>query len=93
MKTTGMLMGLALMLGLTMPVAAAPPDMALAAPETVQAAPEMLLADYDGGRGGNRPGMQAQGRPGGWQRSMGHRHGHRRPSFVAILLMNRARSV
>lgn len=90
MRTTGMLVGLALMLGLTMPVAAEPPDMALAASETVQAAPEMLLADYDGmGSGGNRPGMQAAGRPGGWQRGFGHRHGHHRPSFVGMVLMNR----
>src|ERR1700682_5530763 len=91
MKTTGMLVGLALMLGLAMPVAAAPPDMALAAGETAQATtPETLLAAHDGmGSGGNRPGMQAPGRPGGWQRGMGHRHGHHRPSFVGILLMNR----
>jgi len=90
MRTTGMLVGLALMLGLTMPAAAAAPDMALAASETVQAVPEMLLADYDGmGSGGNRPGMQAPGRPGGWQRSFGHRHGHHRPSFVGMVLMNR----
>ena len=47
MKTTGVLVGLALMLGLTMPVAAAPPDMALAAGETAQAAPDTLLAAYD----------------------------------------------
>jgi len=90
MRTTGMLVGLALMLGLTMPVAAAPPDMAPAASGTVQAAPEMLLADSGGmGRGGNRPGMQAPGSPGGWQRGFGHRHGHRRPSFVGMVLMNR----
>ena len=90
MRTTGMLGGLALVLGLTMPAAAAPADMALAAPETAQAAPDLLLADYDGmGRGGHRPGMQAPGGPGGWQRSFGHRMGHRRPSFVGIVLMNR----
>jgi Spy/CpxP family protein refolding chaperone len=89
MRTTGMLVGLALMLGLTMPAAAGPPDMALAALETVQAAPETLLADYDGGSGGNRPGMQAPGRPGRWQRGFGHRHGHHRPSFVGMVLMNR----
>jgi Spy/CpxP family protein refolding chaperone len=50
----------------------------------------MLLADYDGmGSGGNRPGMQTPGRPGGWQRSFGHGRGHHRPSFVGIVLMNR----
>ena len=90
MRTTGMLVGLALMLGLTMPVVAAAPDMALAASETVQAAPEMLLADSGGmGRGGTRPRMQAPGGPGGWQRGFGQRQGHRRPSFVGMVLMNR----
>ena len=88
MRTTGMLAGLALMLGLTMPVAAEPRDMAQAAPEAVQAVPAILLADYDGmGSGRNRPGMQAPGGPGGWQRGFGH--GHRRPSFVRMVLMNR----
>ena len=82
MRTTGMLVGLALMLGLTMPVAAEPPDM-------MQAAPEMLAA-YDGmGSGGHRPGMQAPGHPGGWQRGFGHFQGHRRPSFIRMVLMNR----
>jgi len=90
MRTTGMLVGLALMLGLTVPVAAEPPDMVQAASETVPAAPEMRLAAYDGmGSGGNRPGMQAPGRQGRWQRAFGHRHGHRRPSFVGMVLMNR----
>lgn len=83
MRTTAMLGGLALMLGLTMPVAAEPPDM-------VQPAPEMLLAAHDGmGSGGNRSTMQAPGRPGGWQRSFGHSQGHRRPSFIGMVLMNR----
>jgi Spy/CpxP family protein refolding chaperone len=82
MRTTAMLVGLGLMLGLTMPVAAEPPDM-------VQAAPEMLAA-YDGmGSGGNRPGMQALGRPGGWQRGFGHSQRHRRLSFIRIVLFNR----
>jgi Heavy-metal resistance len=105
MRTTGMLVGLAVMLGLAMPVAAAPLDMAPSASEVVQAAPEMLLADSGGmGPGGHRPGMPGmqgmpgmpgmQGMPGpgsqgGWQRGMGHRMGHRRPSLVGILLMNR----
>jgi Spy/CpxP family protein refolding chaperone len=83
MRTTAMLVGLGLMLGLTMPVAAEPPDM-------VQAAPEMRLAAYDGmGSGGNRPGMQAPGRPGKWQRGFGHFQRHRRPSFIGMVLMNR----
>ncbi len=89
MRTTGMLVGLALMLGLTVPVAAEPPDRVQAASEAVQAAPEMLAA-YDGmGSGENRPGMQAPGRPGGWQRGFGHAQGHRRPSFIRMVLMNR----
>ena len=74
---------------LTTPVAAGP-DMAPGASETVQAAPEMLLADSGGmGRGGNRPGMHAPGHPGGWQRGFGQRQGHRRPSFIGMVLMNR----
>jgi Spy/CpxP family protein refolding chaperone len=78
------------MLGLTVPAAAGPSDMAQAATEAVQAVPDMLLADYDGmGSGGNRPGMQAPGRPGGWQRGFGHGHWHHRPSFVGTVLMNR----
>ena len=82
MRTTAMLVGLGLVLGLTMPVAAERPDM-------VQAAPEMLAA-YDGmGSGGNRPGMQAPRRPGGWQRGFGHSQRHRRPSFIGMVLMNR----
>ena len=72
------LAGLALPPGPTVPVAAESSEM-------VQAAPEMLLAAYDGmGSGGGRPGMQAPGRPGGWQRGFGHGHGHRRPSFVGM---------
>lgn len=83
MRTTGMLVGLALMLGLSVPVAAEPSGM-------MQAAPEMLRADYEGmGSGGNRPMMQAPGRPGGWQRSLGRPEGPRKPSFVGIVLMNR----
>lgn len=83
MRTTAMLVGLGLMLGLTMPVAAEPPDM-------VQAAPEMRLAAYDGmGSGGNRPGMQAPGRRGGRHRGFGHFQRHRRPSFIGMVLMNR----
>jgi Spy/CpxP family protein refolding chaperone len=78
------------MLGLAMPVAAEPPNMALAASETVQAAPEMLLANYDGMvSGGNYRGMHAAGRPGGRQRGFGHSRGHHRPSFVGMVLMNR----
>ena len=82
MRTTGMLVGLALMLGLTMPVAAGPPDM-------VQAAQE-LLEVYDGmGSGGDRPEMQAPGRPGGWRRGFGNSPENRRPHLIRMVLMNR----
>ena len=49
MRTTRVVAGLALLLGLTVPVVAESSEM-------VQAAPEMLLAAYDGmGSGGGRP--------------------------------------
>jgi len=82
MRTSAMLVGLVVVLGLTVPVAAEPPDM-------VRAAPEMLAAHDGMGSGGNRPMMRAPGRPGGWQRGLGHSQGHRRPSFIGIVLMNR----
>lgn len=89
MRTTAILIGLVVVLGLTMPVGAEPPDMLQAAPEMLQAAPEMLAA-YDGmGSGGSRPRMQAPGRPGGWQRGFGHFQGRRRPSFIGTVLFNR----
>ncbi len=81
MRTTGMLVALAVMLGLSMPAAAAPPDM-------VQAAPEMLTALDGMGSGGNLPMMRAPGRPGGWQRGFGPFQGFRRPSFIRMVLMN-----
>jgi Spy/CpxP family protein refolding chaperone len=81
MRTNAILAGLALMLGLAVPVAAVaaePPDMSPAANEGT-------------GSGGNRPGMNAPGRHGGWQRDMGQRgrsRGHHRPAFVGMLLRN-----
>jgi Spy/CpxP family protein refolding chaperone len=81
MNTNAMLAGLALMVGLAVPVAviaAEPPDMSPAAQEGM-------------GGGGNRPGMQARGHHGGWQRDMGERgrsHGRHRPSFIRMLLRN-----
>ena len=81
MRTNAILAGLALMLGLAVPVAAVaaePPDMSPAANEGM-------------GSGGNRPGMHAPGHHGGWQRDMGQRgrsRGHHRPSFVGMLLRN-----
>jgi Spy/CpxP family protein refolding chaperone len=83
MRTTAMLVGLAVVLGLAMPVAAESPDLA-------QAAPGMRLAAHDGmGGGGHHREMQAPGRPGGWQRGFGHFQGHRRPSFIRMVLFNR----
>lgn len=83
MRTTAMLVGLAVVLGLAIPVAAETPEM-------VQAAPGMHLAAHDGmGSGEHRPEMQGPGHPGGWQRGFGHFQGHRRPSFIRMVLMNR----
>lgn len=81
MRTSAILAGLALMLGLAAPlaaVAADPPDMSPA-------------ADEGAGAGGHRPGMPGGPRPGGWQRNTGHMqhgrsHGHHRPSFIGMLL-------
>ena len=82
MRTTAMLVGLVVVLGLTIPVAAEPAFM-------VQAAPEMLAA-YDGmGSGGHHREMRAPGRPGGSQRGFGLSQGHRRPSFIRMVLFNR----
>lgn len=83
MRTSAILAGLALMLGLAAPVAAVaaePPDMSPA-------------ADEGAGAGGHRPGMQGGRHHGGWQRHMGHSqggrsHGHHRPSFIGMLLRN-----
>jgi len=83
MRTTAMLVGLAVVLGLAMPVAAETPDMA-------QAAPGMRPAAQDGmGSGGHRREMRAPGRPHRWQRGFGHFQGHRRPSFIRMVLFNR----
>ena len=76
MRTNAMLVGLALMLGLAVPVAAEPPGYVSAADEGM-------------GAGGDRPGIQGPGRPGGWQRGFGHSQGHRRPSFVRMVLSQR----
>ncbi len=81
MRTTAMLVGLAVVLGLAMPVAAETPDM-------VQAAPGMRQAAHDG-MGRHHREMRAPGHPGGWQRGFGHFRGHRRPSFIRMVLYNR----
>ena len=87
MKATAVLVGLALVLGLAGPVAvmAAEPD-------------RLVPAGNEGfGAGGDRPGMQGPGmmhgqgmrgpgHPGGWRHGFGHFRGHRRPSFIGMLL-------
>jgi Spy/CpxP family protein refolding chaperone len=83
MRTNAVLAGLALMLGLAVPVsavAAEPPDMSPVAQEGM-------------GSGGHHPGMRAGGHHGGWQRDMGQSqrgrsHGRHRPSFIGMLLRN-----
>ncbi len=83
MRMTAMLVGLAVVLGLAIPVAAETPDMA-------QATPGMRLAAQDGmGGAGHHREMRAPGRPGGWQRGFRHFRGHRRPSFIRMVLYNR----
>jgi len=83
MRMTAMLVGLAVVLGLAMPVAAETPNMA-------QAAPGMRLAAQDGmGSGGHHREMRAPGRPGGWQWGFRHFRGHRRPAFIRMVLYNR----
>jgi len=59
MRVKGVLGGLALMLGLTMPVAAAPPDIA-------------ATAHPQAGRSMDRSAMQGHRHFGGWQRHMRH---------------------
>src|SRR5262245_64041338 len=63
MRGQGVLGGLALALGLAMPVAAAPPDLAATAHPQVA-------------RSMDRSAMQGHRHFGGWQRNMRHRHGH-----------------
>ena len=73
MRMNAMLLGLALLLGLGGPVAAEPPGFVPAADEGM-------------GAGGDGPGMRGPGRPGGWQRGLGHFQWHARPSFIRMLL-------
>src|SRR5262245_53947091 len=79
MKTLATLGALALVLGLTLPVAAQSP----AATEVVQA----QMGPSGGGPGMGGPGMQRGQRPGGWQRHAGHGHmrrGGRSVAFTAL---------
>jgi len=86
MRTTAILAGLALALGLALPVAAQQTGSAPAAHEEGMGAG----GDRPGmqGPGMQGPGMQGPGRPGGWQRGFGHSHHQRRPSFIRMLLRN-----
>jgi Spy/CpxP family protein refolding chaperone len=68
--------GLALVLGLTMPVAAAPPDIAATAHPQV-------------GRSMDRSAMQGQRHFGGWQRHMRHGHFRRGRSVIGFALRHR----
>jgi Spy/CpxP family protein refolding chaperone len=77
MKVKEVLGGLALVLGLTMPVAAAPPDIAATAHPQV-------------GRSMDRSAMQGQRHFGGWQRHMRQgRHSRRGRSVIGFALRHR----
>jgi Spy/CpxP family protein refolding chaperone len=76
MRVKEVLGGLALVLGLTMPVAAAPPDIAATAHPQV-------------GRSMDRSAMQGQRHFGGWQRHMRHGHSRRGRSVIGFALRHR----
>jgi Spy/CpxP family protein refolding chaperone len=76
MRVKGVLGGLALMLGLTMPVAAAPPDIA-------------ATAHPQAGRSMDRSAMQGHRHFGGWQRHMRHGHARRGRSVIGFALRHR----
>jgi Spy/CpxP family protein refolding chaperone len=76
MRVKAVLGGMALVLGLTLPVAAAPPDM------TPTAHPQM-------GRSMDRSAMQGQRRFGGWQRHMRHGHSRQGRSVIGVALRHR----
>jgi len=85
MKTTAVLGGLALVLGLTLPVAAQSPDTADAI--KVQMGPGMGQPGM-GGPGMGGPGMQAERGHGGWHGRLGHGHMRRGRSVVFMALRN-----
>ena len=76
MRVKGVLGGLALMLGLTMPVAAAPPDVA-------------ATAHPQAGRSMDRSAMQGHRHFGGWPRHMRHGHVRRGRSVIGFALRHR----
>jgi Spy/CpxP family protein refolding chaperone len=76
MRVKEVLGGLAVVLGLTMPVAAAPPDIAATAHPQV-------------GRSMDRSAMQGQRHFGGWQRHMRHGHSRRGRSVIGFALRHR----
>ena len=80
MRVKGVLGGLALMLGLTMPVAAAPPDIA-------------ATAHPQAGRSMDRSAMQGHRHFGGWQRHMRHGHPRRGRSVIGFALRHRLLTV
>jgi len=80
MRTTVMLGGLALVLGLTLPVAAQSPE----AIDAVQA----QMGPGMGGPGMGGPGMQGERGQGGEQRRFGHGHMRRGRSVVFMALRN-----
>lgn len=85
MRTIAALGVLALVLGLTLPVAAQSPD----ATEAVQA--QMGPGGGGPGMGGpgmGGPGMQGERGHGGWQKGSGHRHMRRGRSVVFMALRN-----
>ena len=76
MRTTAMLVGLALVLGSTVAVAAEPPG-------------DVPAADEGMGAGGDHPAAQGPGRPGGWPRGFGQSDRHPRPLVIGLLLRHR----
>src|SRR2546422_594558 len=76
MRVKEVLGGMALVLGLTLPVAAAPPDMAPTAHPQV-------------GRSMDHSAMQGQRHFGGWQRHMRHGHSRHGRSVIGIALRHR----
>lgn len=85
MKTTAVLGGLALVLGLTLPVAAQSPDTTDAI--QVQMGPGMGGPGM-GGPGMGGPGMQAERGHGGWRGRSDHGHMRRGRSVVFMALRN-----
>ena len=84
MRTIGALGAMALVLGLTLPVAAQSP----ATSDAVQAQMGPGGGPGMGGPGREGPGMQNERGRGGWQKHAGHRHMRRGRSIVFMALRN-----